>query len=224
MIVLLIGIGIVLSGRTWLASHPEHNPWAPLDLRDPVGWTTSSKMRALRENVQICRDVLERSEVDFVLLGPAGEGPCRRPDRTRLQDFPATPDTPAVTCELTAALHLWQVNTLNPLASSIFGSEIERVEHLGAYSCRRLYGRSSGRWSEHATANALDISGFSLENGTRISVEDDWSGEGGKTRFLREVRNGGCDVFSTVLSPDYNAAHSDHFHVDMSSRWTGVCR
>ena len=52
----------------------------------------------------------------------------------------------------------------------------------------------------------------------------DWPGEGDKARFLRTVRDGACDGFATVLSPDYNAAHANHFHLDMSPRWRGVCR
>ncbi|MGY8972945.1 MAG: extensin family protein, partial [Sphingomonadales bacterium] len=41
---LLIAAGLLLSARVWLAEHPEHNPWAPLDLRDPVGWATDRKL------------------------------------------------------------------------------------------------------------------------------------------------------------------------------------
>jgi hypothetical protein len=76
--------------------------------------------------------------------------------------------------------------------------------------------------SQHATANALDIAGFRLADGRRISVLADWSDSGDKGRFLREVREGACKQFNTVLGPDYNAAHRNHFHVDMG-RWQ-VCR
>ncbi|MBU2033606.1 MAG: extensin family protein, partial [Alphaproteobacteria bacterium] len=88
----------------------------------------------------------------------------------------------------------------------------------------RLYGRGEGAWSEHATGNAVDIAGFVLADGTRISVLADWDDEGDKGAFLRRVRDGACDSFATVLSPDYNAAHADHFHLDMSPRWSGLCR
>ena len=221
LLVLLAGL---LTGRVWLAEHPGHDPWAPLDLRDPPGWATEAKLLALRDDVAACRAVLTRSAVAHQVLDPVGEGPCRREDRTRLGDFPLVPDTPAVTCPASIALLLWQREVLDPEAQARLGSPIARIEHLGAYSCRRLYGRDTGPWSEHATANAIDIAGFVLEDGTRISVLRDWEGDGPKARFLRRVRDGACDSFATVLSPDYNAAHADHLHLDMSPRWRGVCR
>mgnify|MGYP003632355300 CR=1 FL=1 len=87
-----------------------------------------------------------------------------------------------------------------------------------SYSCRRVYGREEGRWSEHATADAVDVAGFRLEDGTQVSVLRDWDDGGPKSAFLREVRNGACDLFATVLSPDYNAAHRDHLHLDQAER------
>ncbi|HEY0053005.1 MAG TPA: extensin family protein [Caulobacteraceae bacterium] len=35
-------------------------------------------------------------------------------------------------------------------------------------------------------------------------------------RFLRRIAEGGCRVFGTVLSPEYNAAHANHLHMDGS--------
>ena len=88
-----------------------------------------------------------------------------------------------------------------------------------------MYGRDEGPWSEHATANAIDIAGFVLVDGTRIAVVNDWQGEGDKARFLRAVRDGACRAFGTVLSPEYNEAHRDHFHLDQAARGLGgVCR
>ena len=59
------------------------------------------------------------------------------------------------------------------------------------------------------------MAGFKLANGETISVLRDWNDPGPKGVFLRRVRDGGCRVFVTVLSPDYNAAHANHFHLDM---------
>ena len=215
---------LLLTGRVWLTEHPEHDPWAPLDLRHPPGWATGAKLAALKNDVPACRAVLERSQVSFTALPPAGEGSCARPDRTRLDTYPFAPDRPATTCAVAIALELWERDVLTPAAQELFGSEIERVEHLGAYSCRRLYGRGSGPWSEHATGNAVDIAAFVLEDGTRIEVLRDWPIEGPKAGFLRRVRDGACRSFLTVLSPEYNAAHADHFHLDMRDGWGGACR
>ncbi len=223
-LLLLVVAAVLIAARSWLSEHPQHNPWAPLDLNDPVGLATEAKLTSLRGDVQACRAVLERSEVMFSALEPAGQAACARPDRTRLDAYPLTPAPPATTCDVAIALELWQRNSLKPVAQDIFGQGVAQIQHLGAYSCRRLYGRESGAWSEHATANAIDIAGFVLTDGTRISVLGDWDEDGRKERFLKQVRDGACNSFSTVLSPDYNAAHADHLHLDMSNRWSELCR
>ena len=208
---LLLALATLLAGRAWLEEHPQHNPWAPLDLRDPTGWATAMKLRAVKGDVVACRSVLTRSEVRFTALPPAGDKECARPDRTRLDRYPLAPSPPPTTCAVAIALELWQRDTLDPEAQAIFGSGVARVEHLGAYSCRRMYGRDQGPWSEHATGNAIDIAAVVLKDGTRLSV---LKGLGwrrmNKARFLHRIRDGACRAFSTVLSPDYNAAHRNH--------------
>lgn len=223
-LVALLLLTAAIAGWQWLQEHPQHNPWAPLDLRDPPGWATARKLAALREDVTECRAVLERSDIAFTALPATGEGSCALTDRTRLRDYPLAPDTPAVTCPVAAALTIWRRDSVEPAARTILGSSIKRIEHLGAFSCRRMYGGADGPWSEHATANAIDIAAFVLEDGRRISVLSDWDGTDDKAKFLRAVRDGACGSFTTVLSPEYNAAHADHFHFDQDNRWAGVCR
>ncbi|AKH41437.1 hypothetical protein FHS61_001925 [Altererythrobacter atlanticus] len=74
LIALLALAALLLAGRAWLEDHPQHNPWAPLNLNDPPGWATQRKLADLRGNPQSCRAVLERSGVEFAALEPAGEG------------------------------------------------------------------------------------------------------------------------------------------------------
>ena len=57
MALFVIG-ALFLAGRAWLAEHPQHNPWAPLDLRDPPGWATQRKLASLRSDPAECRAVL----------------------------------------------------------------------------------------------------------------------------------------------------------------------
>lgn len=211
-------------GSGWLQDHPQHNPFAPLDLRDPVGMATLTKLVALRTDTPECRAVLDRSGVAYTSLPPTGEGPCARPDHTQLSSYPLAPDIPAVSCPVAAALEMWRTNSLEPAARDILGSEISQIEHMGVYNCRRIRGSGSNAWSQHATGNAIDISAFVLADGRRISVLNDWGGDTDQARFLRTVRDEACGVFSTVLSPDFNAAHADHFHLDQGTNWTSVCR
>jgi hypothetical protein len=122
-------------------------------------------------------------------------------------------------CDLALRLYLLERHGLQPLARHHLGADIDRIEHFGSYSCRTI--RGGRRLSEHATANAFDIAGFRLSNGRTISLKKDWPAGGPSGRFLREARDAACLMFNMVLSPDYNADHADHFHIDMG--WLRGC-
>ena len=126
-------------------------------------------------------------------------------------------NVPAIQCALARALTLWTRQEVQPAARQIFGSPLVRLESFGSYSCRNIKGRPqiAGTRSEHATANAVDISGFVLADGRRITIENGWHGPDDERRFLRAVRGSACKRFQTVLSPDFNAAHHDHLHFDL---------
>ena len=228
----LAGLGALLLygyGR----SHPQDLPWTPLDLSQPVGAFTGRKLAALVGQGEQCRRLLERAGVRFSALAPrAPLAQCGYSDAVRFAPGGALrlgyrPGDLGTSCPVAAALALWEWHVVQPAALEHFSSEVAAIEHFGSYSCRRLYGRDQGAWSEHARANAVDIGGFVLADGRRISVARDWRDEGPRGRFLRDVRDGGCALFATVLSPDYNRAHSDHFHFDQAERgrfgWRG-CR
>lgn len=121
-----------------------------------------------------------------------------------------------MTCPLAQNFAAWARYGVLPAARVYLGSEVVRIDTFGTYSCRNIAG--SGRLSEHAHANAIDISAFLLADGRRISVQNGWSGDDASRKFLRAVRQSACKRFRTVLSPDYNAAHHDHLHFDMGSK------
>ena len=125
-------------------------------------------------------------------------------------------------CPALAALVMWQRHVVEPAAREHLGAGVTAIRQFGTYSCRNINHRATGRRSQHATANAIDIAGFTLEGGSTVSVLNDWNDTGAKGRFLRAVRDGACPLFGAVLSPDYNALHRDHFHVDMGLY--AVCR
>ena len=76
--------------------------------------------------------------------------------------------------------------------------------------------------SQHGLGNAIDVSGFRLEDGRLISVKTHWDAGGPEQKFLRRIHKGACELFSVTLGPEYNAAHADHFHLDMGGG--KVCR
>ena len=222
---LVLAAAVFLAGRGWLKDHPQHDPFVPLDLREGRGWATETKLDALRSDPLACRAVLEQSEVAFTSLQPSGEGECRREDRLVLDDAPLAPRGAQFTCPVAVGVEMWIGQDLQPLAEAELGSRVERIEHLGTYSCRRIGGGEEGGWSEHSRGNAIDIAAFVLEDGRRISVLDDWQGEESEARFLHAARDAACANFGTVLSPDYNAAHADHLHLDQGRSTTfGFCR
>ena len=122
---------------------------------------------------------------------------------------------------MAAATHLWLRDVVQPAAQAHFGARVTGIDHFGSYACRTLYGQPGAALSEHARANALDVGGFRLSDGRRVSVLRHWNGSARERAFLREVRSGACRIFGTTLSPDYNAAHADHLHLDMAVRGGG---
>jgi hypothetical protein len=127
-----------------------------------------------------------------------------------------------VTCPLARNFVAWVRYAVRPAAQQVFGRDAVRVETMGTYSCRNIYGGRTGRLSQHAFANAIDVSGFVLADGRRITVLNGWNGDSRDREFLRLIRTSACRRFGTVLSPDYNAAHANHFHFDMSGQ--NYCR
>jgi len=75
--------------------------------------------------------------------------------------------------------------------------------------------RTAGRWSQHAVGQAIDIAGFRLSDGTTVSVDRDWNEPGAKGQFLRQLARKACRYFSVVLTPDSNAEHYNHLHLDI---------
>ena len=121
-----------------------------------------------------------------------------------------------VTCETAAALALWMEHEVQPNAVRMLGTRVASVTHFGSYACRNIKGSP---WlgairSEHATANAVDITGFVLADGRTVSILRDWPRDGAEARFLHAAHRGACRYFRGVLGPRYNDLHKDHFHLD----------
>ncbi len=119
-------------------------------------------------------------------------------------------------CDLADQLARFIKNTASPIAERTFGSPIASISQASAYVCRDRHG--TGKISEHAFGNAVDIARFVLEDGTDIDVKDYGDSDQKRTTFLNEVRKAACGPFRTVLGPGADADHALHFHFDLEPR------
>lgn len=216
LLALLLAAALSLAlWRGWLEVAPRWNPWAPLDVREAPNLLTGFKLWRLGGDRSLCDQALATSALRFTRLPDSLPQPgCPLENTLRVQAAEVGLSSSFIaTCPLAVGFALFERHGLQPAAQAVFGQPVARVEHVGSFACRSIAG--SQRPSQHSYANALDIVGFRLRDGRRISVLHDWPGEGDKARFLRLVREAACDSFNATLGPDYNAAHRDHFHMDM---------
>jgi hypothetical protein len=119
-------------------------------------------------------------------------------------------------CPMVPAVDYWVEHIVRPAARRYLGSELVEIKVAGSYSCRPVNHVSGGNLSEHGHANAIDVSTFVMSNGQRVSVRESWHGYDARRNFLRAVHDGACRVFTTVLGPNYDRMHHDHFHLDLA--------
>ncbi|MGF6396502.1 hypothetical protein ABH905_000168 [Pseudomonas frederiksbergensis] len=220
LVLLIVGAAGLSVWRGWVSIPPQWNPWAPLDVKAEPNLLTRYKLMRLRDDPQLCDQVLNGSGLRVTRQTDSPDATCPLTNTLRVQGGEAALSSSFLaSCSLAVAFALFERHALQPAAQAVYGQAVKRVDHLGSFACRNVYNRENGRRSQHATADALDISGFRLADGRSISVLRDWPKDNQDARFLRQVRDGACDMFSVVLSPDYNAAHRNHFHVDVGPWW-----
>lgn len=222
-ILLSIGGAAISVLRGWLEVPAHFNPWAPLDVKAPPNWLTGYKLMRLRGDPELCAQALRSSALRVTPQSDSPGAKCPLIGALRVQGGEvALSSSFLASCPLAVAYAMFERHSLQPAAQAIYGQNVARLDHLGSFACRNIYNRESGALSRHASADALDIAGFRLADGRTVSVLKDWPRQNQDAQFLRQVRDGACEAFSVVLSPDYNAAHRNHFHVDVG-RWS-VCR
>ncbi len=224
-------VGVLGFGAYQTVMHPntplpsQWNPVQPLLISDPVNPLTGWKLNRAVANAQSCLAVLDGHAALQTLDDLEDSAQCHIRGRVDLRAVgDARLDNIETRCAIALRLAMWERHSLQPAAREILGTDLRRIDHLGSYSCRtlRTVNGPSTRMSTHATADAIDISGFGFADGSKISLIEDWTATGAKAAFLRAARDGACDWFSLTLSPEYNSLHADHFH--LQSRGWGLCR
>ncbi len=286
------------------AEAPAAKPVLPAQL-PTVAWSDDAIAAAKLD----CAKALSGVTIEYETLPPLKEGICGTPAPIRVKSIGGVAIDPAatMTCALASGLNAWINKTLQPQAKAILGKQVVKLHNATSYSCRNRYGGESTPLSEHALANALDISEFVFESGEKVTVLASWprtvtalpvppvpvpnptrvaaettgsitpaqavrpveavevtkakanaetnpfavstkaktnpfvvptavvkapppappaeavapdarSRTELKGEFVKSVHDDACHTFGTVLGPEANEAHKDHFHFDMKAR------
>ncbi|MGB9028456.1 MAG: extensin family protein [Rhodomicrobium sp.] len=192
----------------------------------PETWTPAE----IENGRMDCKRRLSGLHVLFDAADPIREGVCGLPAPIRLKGFEYEGKSalmfspvPVVSCKLAEALRRWTGEVLEPAAKTHLQTRIVGIATLSAYHCRTRYDDPAQRISQHAFANALDVSEFVTEKGDRIGVLDDWNAAGERSAFLHAIHAGACKIFGTTLGPEANVSHKNHFHLDMKERRHPLC-
>lgn len=170
---------------------------------------------------QVACPAVLNGEVTASVLPPIHENMCGLQSPLSLEAVMANGrsvplNAPVTTdCGMATALPGW-IADVDRWLMATEKTRIERVNVGTNYACRNVNNAKEGNLSFHAFGDALDVVGFTLEDGRTISVETAWPGtiEQG-SRIIRFARDAACTHFTTVLGPEANELHRDHLHIDL---------
>lgn len=225
-------LAVLAAAGVWIVYDPdtplpdEWNPTQPLRITDPISPLTQFKLTRALSSGQMCLDALATASVTVEHLDDFEESDsCHIKGRVRLSEIGSAKLRPVETrCAIALRTAMWVTHDLQPKAETLFAQDLAEINHFSSYNCRaiRTLSGATNRMSTHATAEALDVSGFKLSDGTVIDLKEHWNSENSKSEFLKFARDSACKWFVLTLSPDYNALHADHFHLQ-STGWSN-CR
>jgi len=235
LLLLLVLATVLTVQRGWLFSFwgvPAYlDPFSALQLDDPPHLWTALKLQRLNADLDLCFDFMSTTAWRFQRIAPHQAAPdCVLPESLRLSGLDRGVDHAAIklssptllSCPMAASLALYERHAMRPILASMTSTHVVAIDHLGSFACRNIGSSNSGRRSEHASANALDIAAFQLADGRQLRIARDWNPDSASAPVLRALRDGACPWFQSVLGPDYNAAHQDHFHLDRGR--SRICR
>lgn len=198
------------------------NPIEPLRIADAPTPLTGWKLDRAAADPALCLATLEQHAKFFASDTIRHANPdCGIATPVSLIAVGRARVTEQTNCPTALRLAMWEAHGLQPAAEAIFGTHVAGIRDSGSYNCRPIRG-SAARMSTHATAMAIDVSGFDFADGRRVTLLRDWDGVDEVAAFLRAAQASACKWFVTVLGPNYNVLHADHFHLQATG-W-GTCR
>jgi hypothetical protein len=186
--------------------------------RNPAIVERAEAARVERVRGQVCGNPQIQGEV---LGHVAGAGACGIDEGVLVRSVNGVTLSTAGTmdCATANALQDWVHDVAEPVLADT-GGGLVGLQIMGTYACRNRNNAASGRLSEHGHGKAIDIGGFNLANGGTITVLNGW-GTDSYGNLLRRLHDGACGIFGTILGPEANSFHRNHFHFDTASYRSG---
>jgi hypothetical protein len=164
---------------------PERNPLRPHGAAAKAPVLPGDQPTVLWTDQEIadakaaCAKALSGLAIEYEPLQPIKHGICGAPAPILVRSIGNDPkveiDPPAtVTCPLAAALSKWLSKTVQPESKAVLSTQVVKLRNATSYSCRNRYGGANTPLSEHALANALDVSEFVFASGEHITVLESW--------------------------------------------------
>jgi hypothetical protein len=200
---------------------PAHEPLSDAGVKDEQGKPAEQAEAPKPPEPSACRLAL----TDAIAIAPSippihGPGACGGDDLVRLEAVVVSPEQhvalkpPAILrCTMATAIANWVREDAAPLAVSL-GSILSAVDNYDSYECRGRNRIVGAKLSEHGLANALDVRGLKLANGTMLSLTDRTLSRDTREKVLASV----CSRFMTVLGPGSDWYHEEHIHLDLAER------
>ena len=152
----------------------------------------------LADGGKVCIKKLEESGVTFSKIGEFSDGPCGVLNPVKVRQFSSTKiSAPVVlSCPTATLVDEWLIDI-----------KAIKISHIGSYNCRAQ--RKSKLLSEHSFGTAIDITEID-----EAKVSTDWGKANKKGEKLKAAYASACNYFVNVITPDDDALHQDHFHLD----------
>lgn len=171
----------------------------------------------------VCGDPAIQGSVVGPVAGSAGGCGVEEAVKVRAINGIVLSQQAVMDCRTARTLKKWMQTGMTPAIGGT-GGGVARITVAAHYACRTRNNQKGTQISEHGKGRAIDIAAFQLHDGTEISVLNDW-GRGRNGKVLRRLQDSACGPFGTVLGPNSDRFHQDHFHFDTADYRRGsYCR
>ncbi len=213
--------GLAITAPHDIVPTPRHRPdHAPQLAMVAPPAAVAPLARAPARAAATCSAAIAALHIEAMRLAPIDEDRCQVPEPLAVSalDGGITQFTTKaiVNCAMATALAGWLKGSVDPAAARNLGGRITGLHIAASYACRNRDNLPNAKLSEHAFANAIDISAFQVDGKRWVAVGGDH--DTGETAFLASVRKAACGPFTTVLGPGTDSFHTDHFHLDLARR------